>query len=105
MGTKRSALKTKSYDAPDLGELRRIRRPDGISFTTSFREHETDAGPVSIEVELRVAIQHGTVMITMRRVARRPASWHCSTSSIRLPRRAANDLIQSLTSLNKTLKH
>ena len=56
-------------------------------------------------VELRLTNQHGTIVITMRRVARKPDSWYCSTSTIRLPPDAATDLIQSLTSLKKRLKH
>ena len=80
MGTKRFTLKTKVYGAPDVGELRRIKRPDGISFMrSSLEEHETGAKPVSVEVELLVTKQHGTLLITMRRVARPPDSWYCST--------------------------
>ena len=106
MSTKRFALKTKIYDVPEGSELRRIRRPDGISFVTSFLlQLESEARPVSVEVDLRVTIQRGTLLITMRRIARRPDSWYCSTSSINLPPRAATDLIQSLTLLTKRLKH
>ena len=105
MASKRIPLKTKIYVAPDEGELRRIRRPDGISFTTTtFQEGESDKLPVSIATELQFTNRHGTLLITMRRVARRPDSWYCTTVSIRLPPTAATDLIQSLTSLRKRCK-
>ena len=105
MATKRCPLKTKIYVAADGGELRRIRRLDGISFaTTIIQEGASDKFPVSLAVELQVTNQHGTLLITMRRIARRPDSWYCSTSSIRLPPRAATDLIQSLTSWKKRCK-
>ena len=69
MGTKRFASKTKIYIVPDVGELRRIRRPDGISFMTScLQEHQGDARPVSVEVEFLVTNRHGTLLISMRRI-------------------------------------
>lgn len=103
MVTKR--LKTKIYKAPGLGELRRMRCPSGVSFkTASLQELEKDSRPVSVEVELIVTNQPGMLLITMRKVARRPDSWYCSSASLLLPPRAATDLIQSLTSLRKRLK-
>ena len=105
MARKRFPLKTKIYDVPDVGELRRIRRSDGISFTTALiHERESDKLPVSIDIELQLTRQHGNLLVTMRRIARRPDSWYCTTSSIRLPPRAAIDLIQSLSSLKTRLK-
>ena len=98
MATKRFPLKTKIYDAPDGGVLRRMRRPDGIAFATTItQEGESDKLPVSLAVELQLTSQHGNLLITMRRIACRPDSWYCTTSSIRLPPRAATDLIQFLT--------
>lgn len=105
MATKRFPPKTKIFVAPDGGELRRTRGPDGISFaTTIVQEGASDKFPVSLAVELQVTNQHGTLLITMRRIARRPDSWFCNSSSIRLPPRAATDLIQSLTSWKKRCK-
>lgn len=105
MATKRFPLRTKIYAAPDGGELRRMRRPDGITFaTTTTQEGESDQPPVSLAVELQLTNENGNLLISMRRLARRPDSWYCTTSSIRLPPRAAADLVQSLTSLTKCLK-
>lgn len=105
MATKRFPSKTKIYLAPDEGELRRVRRPDGISFTTTtVQEGESDKLPVSIAIELQFTHHRGTLLITMRRIARRPDSWYCNTASIRLPPRAATDFFQSLTTLTKKKK-
>lgn len=105
MATKRYPIKIKIYDAPDGGALRRMRRPDGITFATTItQEGESDKLPVSLAVELQLTHQHGTLLITLRRIARRPDSWYCNSSTIRLPPRAAADLVQSLKSLTKVLR-
>lgn len=105
MASKRFPLETKIYVTPDESELRLIRRPDGISFgTTIAQEGDTENRPGTIAVELHLTNQLGTLLITMRRVARKPDSWYCTTSSIRLPPRAATDLVRSLTSITKGLK-
>ena len=84
----------KIYNAPHVGALRRIQRPDGISFLTNVVDEQNgDATPRSVELELRVAAVHGILAITMRRVTSKPDSWYCSTSSISLPPEAAADLV------------
>ena len=105
MGTQHFCSKTKIYNAPDGGVLRRIRRRDGISFTANLlQEGGSDKIPASIAVELQLTSQHGDVLIIMRRTTRRLDSWYCNTSSIRLPPAAATDLANSLTSFTKGLK-
>ena len=55
MDNKRSKFKTIIYNAPDGGELRRIRCRDGISFVTAILpEGASDKRPVSIAVELQL---------------------------------------------------
>ena len=105
MATKRFPLRTKIYIAPDGGELRRTRRPDGIAFATTITQvGEDDKPPVSRTVELQMTNDNGNLLICMRRIARRPDSWFCNTSTIRLPPRAAADLVQSLSLLTKVLR-
>jgi hypothetical protein len=96
----RNALKpdSKIYDVPNVGTLRRIRRPDGISFLTVVaRAQNGGAGAGSVEVELRLLRQRGIIALTLRRIVRTPESWHCGTSTIHLPPAAAADLARSLT--------
>jgi len=64
-----------------------------------------DADPVSVGVELQLTSQRGSLAITMRRVASRPDSWYCSTSTIHLPPDAAADLAQSIITLGERLRH
>lgn len=105
MAPNRFPSKTKIYVAPDGSELRRTRRPDGIAFATTITQvSENDKRPVSQTVELQMTNENGNLLISMRRIARRPDSWFCSTSSIHLPPRAVADLVQSLGLLTKVLR-
>jgi hypothetical protein len=105
VSTKSFNMETQIYDAPNVGILRRIERPDGISFLTNvLHEQNGVACPGSVEVELQLTTHRGTLAITMRRVARKPDSWHCSTSTIHLPPDAAADLAHSIKSLEERLR-
>lgn len=104
MTTKRFSLRTKLYVESNGGELRRIRRRDGFSFTTTtVPKGKSDKHSVSIATDLQFTSQYGTLLITMRKTALRANSWHCTTSTISLSPHAADDLIQSLTLLKARL--
>lgn len=105
MSTNTYNVDYKIYDVPNVGILRRIKRPDGVSLlTTVVHQQKGDECPGSVEVELRLTAHCGTLAIIMRKVASKPDSWHCSTSTIHLPPDAAADLAQSITSLKERLR-
>ncbi len=106
MSTNPFDIEPKIYNAQNVLDLRRVNRVDGTSFMSCILDEQTgDADPVSVGVELRLTNQRGNIVITMRRVARKSDSWHCSTSTILLPPDAAADLAQSITLLGDRLRH
>lgn len=99
-------IEPKIYDALDMLDLRRVQRVDGTSFMSCFLDKlEPDEPPVAVGVELRLSNQRGCIAITMRRVASKPDSWYCSSSTIHLPPDAAADLAECIASLGERLRH